>query len=222
MILGLVVVTPVLMPWIAGTRRRYVALAGGVAMSMPILTMATYRVRGAPTVWIETPWTWWIFYVGLYLMGWALRNVIVTKSLLLLLGLAVLTLSVLGAWAWNNPHLPAEIVYISPTSYYSLGCVLLAVLVFVGFHSLLAAVAPFTRLVEGKAARWGRTLGDATLGVYALHPAAIVAIITWGWPSDKGPVDHAWQLVVRYLVVFCGVYVIVLLGRRVPFLRRVL
>jgi Acyltransferase family len=75
-VLGLAIVTPVLVPWIAAASRRAVVLAGVVAASLPILTLVTVPIRQADLVWVETPWTWWIPYLGFYLLGYALRDVV--------------------------------------------------------------------------------------------------------------------------------------------------
>lgn len=61
-VLGLAVVTPVLVPWVASVRRRGVLIAGIAASAMPILTMATLELRGTEVTWIVTPWTWWAPY----------------------------------------------------------------------------------------------------------------------------------------------------------------
>ncbi len=221
-ILGLVLITPLLMPWIAQARRKHVLLAGGTLALMPVLTVATHALRGRTDVWVETPWTWWIFYAGFYLLGWAIRDLIVTSWLLACAIVLVVALSVFGAFAWGNPDLPSWVGTIAPTSYYTLGTLIYTVALFVVLHSLIARVRPFTRLAAGRPARVGRTMGDATLGVFALHSALIVALIQMGWPTETPAVDYAWQLLARYVVVFVATYVIVLIGRRIPFVRRVL
>ena len=86
-VLGLAVITPVLVPWIATVSRRTQLIAGLVAASIPALTLVTVPIRGATLAWIETPWTWWIPYLGYYLLGHALRDVVVTRWRLVLTAL---------------------------------------------------------------------------------------------------------------------------------------
>ena len=88
-VLGLALVTPLLVPWIASATRRAQIAAGLALAAVPALTVLTVPVRTdvlwkADMSWVETPWTWWIPYLGYYVLGFALRDVVLRGWRLLL------------------------------------------------------------------------------------------------------------------------------------------
>ncbi len=73
-VLGLALVTPLLVPWIASATRRAQVAAGLALAAVPALTVLTVPMRTdvlwkADMSWVETPWTWWIPYLGYYVLG---------------------------------------------------------------------------------------------------------------------------------------------------------
>jgi len=104
-VLGLAVVSPALISWIAASTRRQIIVGGLLAASMPVLSTATLGLRGGP-LWVETPWTWWIFYLGLFILGWGLRGVALHGPWLVGATGATMALAILMPWQWNNPRRP--------------------------------------------------------------------------------------------------------------------
>lgn len=220
-VLGLSVISPVLITWIASATRRQVVVTGLVAASLPVLTTFTLPLRGGP-MWIETPWTWWIFYLGLYILGWGLRDVVLRGAPLLLTTVLTLALGVGLAWQWRNPEAPTWL-QVAPVNYYGVSVQLYAVLVFLVAHSLIRHDGVLSVLTRTGPARLGRTLGDATLGVFALHIAVLtivvqeVPVIGGDWAATSSE-----QMVARVATVIVVTYAIVLVLRRVPGVRRIL
>ena len=67
-----------------------------------------------------------------------------------------------------------------------------------------------------------RTLGDATLGVFALHLTIMLLVQDVVWPADGAASSGTIRMFVRLAIVWCATYAIVLVLRRVPVVRAVL
>lgn len=221
-VLGLAVVSPALISWIAASTRRQIIVGGLLAASMPVLSTATLGLRGGP-LWVETPWTWWIFYLGLFILGWGLRGVALHGPWLVGATGATMALAILMPWQWNNPDAPGWLQQLAPVSYYGITVQLYAVLIFLVGQSLIHSKGALRVLVRPRLERLGRTLGDATLGVFALH-FAIISLVVETFPVIGGEpaASSSEQLVARVATVIVVTYAIVLVLRRVPVVRRVL
>lgn len=221
-ILGLSVIAPVLVPFIRDYGRRAALVAGLVAAAVPILTLATVQLRGTGLVFADTALTWWFPYVGLFLLGYGLRGVVLRGVWLWLATLGAAGLMLLNAWQWGNPDVPRWLQDLSPVGYYSATGTLLACLVFLSFQG---HVSPHGLLRIGttpRGVRLGRLLGDATLGVYALHLTVLYFVQKSGIGGPKlfSPTTH--DMLLRLLVVLVITWAIVLVLRRIPYVRALL
>jgi surface polysaccharide O-acyltransferase-like enzyme len=221
-VVGLALVAPILIPWISTASRRAVIVAGAVAAVMPILTISTYGYRGGTTVWVETAWTWWIFYLGFFILGWGLRGVVLTKWWLAAAVVGFVAIGSSLSWQWRNPDAPHLLQTLSPVSYFGFGAHVYAVLLFLIAQSTIREGGVLAFLARGRASRVGRLLGDAVLGVFALHLAVIA--LSWRVPVIGGAAaaTSSPQLLARITFVVVVTYAVVLLLRRVPVVRRVL
>jgi surface polysaccharide O-acyltransferase-like enzyme len=222
-VLGLALITPVFVPWITRSSRGAQLLAGGAAALMTVATLVTVPLRDAPLAWIETPWTWWVPYLGFYLLGFALRDVVLSAWGALLAALVTAGGTTLLIWQWRRDsgvggalerYLPAE-------SYYSPAVLVVTVCIFLLGRCLVRREGLLAALSRGAAARVGRRLGDATLGVFAAHLLVLELVLQL--PHLGGPrgATSVGQLLARCAVVLVGAYVFSLVARRVPLLRRV-
>ncbi len=223
-VLGLAVVTPVLLPWVAQTSRRAVLLAGAAAAAIPVLTLLTASVRDVPVVWVHTPWTWWMPYLGFYLLGYALSTVVLRGWQLAATALVVVAATSMLCWQWRRTtgwggvlerYQPAE-------SYYSATVLVVAVGVFLLARALVRPRGPLRSLCRSGPTRLGRRLGDATLGVFASHLLVLEVVLRLPVLGGDKAADSVLQLVARCLVVLVGAYVVALVGSLVPWVRRVL
>jgi surface polysaccharide O-acyltransferase-like enzyme len=222
-VLGLALITPVLVPWIARSSRRAQLLAAIAAALMTVSTLVTVPLRDAPLAWIETPWTWWVPYLGFYLLGFVLRDIVLSRWGVLLAALLAVAFSTLLVWQWRRAsglggalerYLPAE-------SYYSPAVLVVTVAIFLLARALVRRQGALAVLSRGATARIGRKLGDATLGVFAAHLLILELVLRL--PHIGGPRGAATvgQLLTRCAVVLFGAYVFSLAARRVPMLRHV-
>lgn len=221
-ILGLALLTPILIGFVGTSSRRAVLVAGFALAAIPAVSVATMRTRGAPGVFIDVAWTWWFGYLGLYLLGWGLRGVRLRGVLLALAALVTVGLGALGCWQWRNPDAPSWLQTLSPVSYYGAGTILYAIGVFLVAQALIQPDGLLRFLARGRAARLGTLLGGATLGVFGLHLTFV-----WLWPElgvggDLPATGALEPMLVRVALTTVVTYVIVLVLRRVPFVRAVL
>lgn len=221
-VLGLSVVAPLLVPFIRDHGRRAALVAGLAAAAVPVLSIATVRLREGGLVFTDTAFTWWFPYVGFFLLGYGLRGVVVRGALLALTTLGAAGLAVLNAWQWGNADAPAWLQNVSPVAYYSASGTLFACLVYLAFQGLLAPDGPLRVLTRPRGVRLGRLLGDATLGVFALHLTVLYFVqqAHVGGRRLASPTTH--DMMLRLLVVLAITWAIVLVLRRIPYVRALL
>ncbi len=221
-VLGLSVVAPVLVPFVRDHGRRATLVAGVVAALVPAVTVATTGLRDTSSSFVTNAWTWWVPYLGVFLLGYGLRGVVLRGWLLAVAAAATVGLGVLLSWQWRNESAPELLQTVSPVSYYGGGVIVYACLVFLVFQGLFQPDGPLRFATRPTAVRLGRLLGDATLGVFALHLTVLLAVQRWHWFSDERAVATTHDLLLQVAVVAVATYAIVLLLRRIPFVRGVL
>jgi surface polysaccharide O-acyltransferase-like enzyme len=227
-VLGLAVVTPVLVPWVASASRREQIVAGLVAAAVPALTVVSVPVRTdvlwKPDMsWVETPWTWWIPYLGYYLLGFALRDVVLRGGWLGLSATASVGLSALLAWQWREDGGPVGVLerFVPAEAYYTPTLIAIAMAVFLSARALVRPGGLLGVLARPVPARVGRGLGDATLGVFAVHLLVLEAILRMPLVGGEDAAGSVPELLARCVLVFVASYLISLLARRVPVVRKV-
>ncbi len=221
-ILGLSLLTPVLVPFIAANGRRGALVAGGALAAIPVITMATRGLRETSVIFGDWALTWWFPYLGLFLLGYGLRGVVLRGLALWLVTAGALGLGLVNAWQWRNPDAPAWLPALTPVGYYSLLTVLQALAIYLAFQGLVHPNGPLRALTGSAGVKVGRLLGDATLGVYGLHLTVLYAVHQTGigGPRRWSPTTH--DLGIRVLLVLVVTYAIVLVLRRLRYVRAVL
>lgn len=221
-IVGLALVTPVLVPFVREHGRRGALVAGAALASVPVVTMATLELRRAPVAFSDWALTWWFPYLGLFLLGYALRGVVLRGLPLALVTTAAIGVGLLNAWQWRNEAAPHWLVTLTPVSYYSLTGAVQAIAMFLAFQGLISPTGPLRALTSATGVRIGRLLGDATLGVFALHLTVLYVAqrLEIGGPQKWSPT--AQDMALRLCVVVVVTWAIVLVLRRVPYVRALL
>ena len=221
-VLGLSLIAPVFISFIRDSSRVAVTILGIGLCAVPVLSLATRGIRHNTASFEGNAFAWWVPYLGFFVLGYALRGVVLRRwALWASLGVC-LGMVALAAWQWRNPD-AARLDHLSPLSYYSATGVVFAVAVYLAFQGLIATDGPLRALCRPASVRIGRLLGDATLGVYGLHFMVIVIAYHLRIGGPKGapaPTTHGELL--RLLVVLLVTWPAVLVLRRVPVLRRVM
>ena len=226
LILGLYAVTPLLWPVAATLSTRALALAGGALAALPVLDVA---LRGAIALLSDktpqepelTMVTQFLPYVGYFLLGYALRNVVLRGARLALLaaGLVVLLVEQVVQATVAYPERPAGGIpdALSPLTYQGLVVGLSAVAVFVIIRSL---AHPGSTWAQPARARRARALGDLTFGVFACHLLVFFVLAkVLGLDVQRGAESVAGVLAINAAVVVVAFAVAWLLSRT-PVLRR--
>ena len=217
-VLGLAVLTPALMPLVRRAGRRGTAVVGVLAAG----ATAAGAALGLSTAPVQTAVTWWLPYLGFYLLGWALRETRLRGAALVATTGAAIALAVLLIWQWRNPDVPPWLQH-APVSYYGAGVLLYTVAVFLTLRGLLASDGVLGGLAHPGPARTGRRLGDATLGIFGLHPTVIALLTATGFLGGGDPPAADAAILLARIAVVVGVsFAVVLPLRRVPGVRVVL
>ncbi|HIZ36568.1 MAG TPA: acyltransferase [Candidatus Ruania gallistercoris] len=219
-VLGLSVLTPVLVPWLAGISRAGCLIAALAAWAVPVLSTWPLLPGGEPLGVHTAAWSWWIPYLGAYLMGWALRGVILPRWATAPAAAGAVALMGLLAWQWKNPAAPQWLHLWFPANYYSLTVAALSCLVLLLAQRLVRPGGIGGVLTRPAVLRAAEPVSAATLGIFALH----VLVLGIGTSTGVlGAPETAWPiLLVRFLAVATVTTAVVLLLRRVPIVRTVL
>lgn len=215
LIVGLYVVAPVFAAFLreGGTRRAYVfagavlAVTVAALISSNILTVAGYDRSSS-----QTAVTQWVPYVGFFLAGWALRDLVLQGWRLAVVG--AVTVAAIGliivqyGTRGNSAYLDALL----PVSYYGPVVAVAALGCYITVNGALAGWQP------GRGASILRSLSDASFGVFLVHFAVMLAVRAIPALSDTAtslPSTFAVWAVVTVLS-----FVFVILARKVPGVRR--
>lgn len=221
-IIGLALLTPLVIGFVATSSRRAILIAGAALATIPALSLATLQPRGASVVLVETAWTWWFGYLGVYLLGWGLRGVRLRGLTLAAVSAATVALGALGCWQWRNPEAPPWLQTISPVSYYGGGTILYTIGVFLVFQALVQPDGLLRVLTRGLGAKVGTTLGAATLGVFGFHLTIVWLLPELGIGGDLPAAGAMGPMLGRLALTLLISFSVVLLLRRVPVVRSVL
>lgn len=223
-VLGLALLTPLLVPWVASTTAREVGIAGVVLAVMPAVAMAIVPVAPASEAWVRTAVTWWVPYVGYFLLGYALRRAPVRHGA----GVVALLGFVAGCawvvWQWRGTSGLAGVLerYQPAESYFHPAVAVSACAAMYLARWVVRPNGVGGWFARPRAARIGRTLGSATLGVFAVHQLVLMLverIPLIGGGSVAGSVE---ELVARCGAVLFGSYLMTLASSRVPVMCRVM
>jgi surface polysaccharide O-acyltransferase-like enzyme len=221
-VLGLSMLGPVLVPFVRDVGRRGALVAGLVAASVSVVLVATLRLRGTGVVFAETALTWWVPYLGFFLLGYALRGVRLRGLLLWLATAGAAGIALLNAWQWRNPDAPTWLQTVSPVGYYSASGTVFACLVYLAVQGHVAPGSTLRFLTGPRGVRLGRLLGDATLGVFVVHLTVLYFVLRLdiGGAHKASPTTH--DMLIRLLVVLAVTWAVVLVLRRVRYVRALL
>jgi surface polysaccharide O-acyltransferase-like enzyme len=173
-ILGLYLVTPLLRSFVAThTRREVLALGLGALAFTLLVTMGTalLRLTGlAASPWQPPMLTLWIPYVGYFVLGYALRDVILGGRGMLIALLAFAGGNGLTAWEYMAARSDPSASTLFGGGYLGLPTMAATIAIFLIGRAL---VAPSTQLANPPVATRARALGELTLGVFIVHFAVL-------------------------------------------------
>ncbi|WP_040155456.1 acyltransferase [Mobilicoccus massiliensis] len=222
-VLGLALLTPLLVPWVASVGTREVGAAGVVLAAMPAAAMAIVPVAPESEAWVRTAVTWWVPYLGYYLLGYAVRR----ARLRAWVGVASIVGFAGGSawvvWQWRQPAgVGAVLEHYQPAeSYFHPAVAVAACSAMYLSRWIIRPGAAGALFARPRMARLGRAFGAATLGVFAVHQLVLYVVERMPWLGGGAVASTPEQLVARCVVVFVGAYAAALIGGRIPGVRRV-
>ena len=223
-IVGLYLITPFLRVFTDHASRRMIAGAAGVVLVIATLyrMLAFGDLTEAPTA-----FTHFVPYVGYFLAGLVLRDVVLDRRGMVVAGLVAAlcviaqVLATYGLW-WIGDADHATV----PEHYFSPLVIVLTLTVFLLFRSVLAEQPVEARSgQEATVARGGRAglrsrVAAMTLGVYLVHPM-ILDLIRRQVDLDATVVGAVVLFPLTIAVAFLGSLVMVEILGRIPGLRRI-
>ncbi len=228
LILGLYLVTPLLWPIVAAISRRALGVLGVLLVATAALNISALQVigrleGGRSPAGDPTLFTQFVPYIGFFILGYALRDVIVRGSARVT-ALATLTVALCLELTWQvtgpfvfGTETAGFLNTLMPVSYqgWVLGAAAIAIFV------LVRSVAhPQSRWAKPRASRWARTAGDLTLGVYATHLGVLIIlqrIPGHEWPDGAKTLPELVALCVGALL---GATILTIIIKKIPLLRR--
>lgn len=230
LILGLYVITPLLWPVVAGISRRALGWVGAALVALAAINTSTLQVigrleggitaAGAPTVFSK-----FIPFIGFFLLGYALRDVIV-RGRGRVLALAALTTALSmetlwqvsgGATAMFGVQTANRLNILVPVHYQGFVLGASAVAMFI----LVRSVAhPSSRWAQPRPARWARSAGDLALGVFATHLLVLFLLLRIPGNEWHAGAETLPQLVALCTATLIGSTVLTIVIKRTPLLRR--
>jgi len=230
LILGLYVITPLLWPVVAGISRRALGWVGAALVALAAVNTSALQVigrleggvtaAGDPTVFSK-----FIPFIGFFLLGYALRDVIV-RGRGRVLALAALTTGLSmetlwqvsgGASAMFGVQTANRLNILMPVHYQGWVLGASAVAMFI----LVRSVAhPESLWAQPRSARWARSAGDLALGVFATHLLVLFLLLRIPGHEWQSGAKTLPQLVALCMATLLGAVVMTMVVKRVPLLRR--
>lgn len=225
LILGLYVVTPLIWPVVEALSRRALMVVGLGLTALPAAELTLQRVipvlQGTKTMIGEpTLITQFLPYVGFFVLGHALKDVVVRGGRLV--ALAVATAAICAFFTLQVTTLPSApepwpklVNTILPLSYQGWLLGLGAICVYL---LLRGVVSPDSRLAAPGIASRVRHLGDLTLGVFGCHLLVLFVVLrTMDMPKAATTTGSLIALNVGVIVVS---FIVSEVLSRIPVLRR--
>ena len=217
LIIGLTVITPPLVGYLARSPRRawgMGALAAAWASAVIAIGPLTAGLMDEPLAPIQLgALTYFLPYVGYYVLGRAAwvdpprrRGTLIALVVIGAVMTAATVLAYASPWTQQPPGAVLLPTYVAPS-------VMVMALAWV---ILLLAAGRSWRVGE-RTQRRLRELGNATFGVFLAHFAVLLPLRAAGFPQDS-----ALGLLLLVVVVTVASFALVLLGRRVPVVREIL
>lgn len=226
LILGLYLIAPFLWPVVQAYSRSVLILAGVGLTAVPVADLVLRKWAGAlgepMPVFEPTIVTHFVPYVGFFLLGYALKDIVLRGARLHVTGLlALLAILQLPLQLTRGEAITAttgvDVELLNPLSYQGPIVGLSALLLFVYVRGL---VHPGSRLAAPPLARWARILGDLSFGVFACHLIVLYVLSRLLGLLDQEGATTVPGLLVQNGAVVVLAFVVSWLLSKTPLLRR--
>lgn len=221
LIIGLYMITPILRPFFARATRREAWLAGALILAACLAYPVVGLVAALQKVGVVNAplnsLTYFLPSVGVYIAGYLLRDVHLSRRGIALTALAGVVATVELVWQDLHPKaLHGWLDALMPPGMGGLQCTVVSLSLFALARTL---IRPGTRLASPVAARRVRVLGDLTLGVFVIHLTIryLVQQNVSGWTDGATSIPESLELTALVLV---GAFVVAWAFMKTPGLRK--
>ncbi|HET8571044.1 MAG TPA: acyltransferase family protein [Candidatus Limnocylindria bacterium] len=218
-IAGLYVIAPLLRSFIAARPRREGAWLGVAAMAWMLLVTLSVRwlaaTGGASTPWAPPMLTLFLPYVGYFVLGFALRDVVLSRAL----AVAVACAFVLAEAAQilvSTGALTGRAGGLLSGGYQGIPVAIASVALFLLARRL---IGPRSLLASPGWAIWARRIGDLTLGVFVFH-LVVKLVLQRTVLAGLRPAQILPDALLLFAAVLAATFLLCAIIARVPLLRR--
>jgi len=219
-VLGLYLVTPLLRSALAGRRAKALIVIGaaGIAFMWAVRAAATaMSAVGHPVdVWQPAALTLWIPYLGYFVMGYALRNVVLGRAGLAISLVTFVLANAMVVWSFTTSS-GSLATALFGGGYQGLPVAAAAISLFLIARTVLH---PASALARSSSTGAIRHLGELTLGVFVVH--LVVRLYAEHLPglAARTVRTSLFATLILWAIVLVGSFVISELLARIPVLRR--
>ena len=215
LIVGLYAAAPVLEAFLHGGGRRRAYVFAGVALAATVTTLVSAKIltaAGDERSLSTMALTQWVPYVGFFLAGWALRDLVLRGWCLAAVGFVTMmgTGLIVVQYGLRGNIMIADVLL--PVSYYGPVVAVVALGCFITVNSILARWQP------GPATGLFRTLSDAAFGVFLVHFAVMLAVRSV--PAFNDSDESLVSAFAIWALVTVVSFAVVIVLRKIPFARR--
>ncbi len=219
LIVGLYAVAPILYPFLAaGTRARAIATALVLLAAVVLAyTASTLLTRfGSPHSITLTAFTQWIPYVGFFVAGVAFNGLRLSRSRVGVAGAVAVAALVAIILEYGLTEPGSTIRAVLPLGYPTLLTAILVLALFVTVQGLIGEWRPSERVRNVL-----QVLSDASFGVFLVHFVIMLLLrLVFPWLVEPQRTSFGITLLIWVAVVALS-FAVTLVGRRIPFVRRI-
>ena len=218
LIAGVYLVSPILRAFVAGGGAKRASILAASLLGFTLLVFMLPRLStsaGAmPPIQLGAL-TFWLGYVGYYVTGYALSVSSISRTWV---KAALVGVIVFGAWTVVQSAYPDRftlLAAVSPVEHLGVIVAFFSIAVFVLGLRVLPRIHMAPRL-----ARLVVTLSEASFGVYLVH--LIVLLVPYHYLHGFHDHRSIPEALLAYVVIVVGSFSLVIVARRIPFVRTIL
>ncbi|KQV06021.1 hypothetical protein ASC63_00520 [Leifsonia sp. Root112D2] len=218
LIVGLYAVAPILAAFLnqGGQRRAVIFAVAVLVATLLVYSLAGLSaLHGSPRPIVLSALTQWVPYVGYFLIGWALRNVVLSRLWTVIVAAVTALLLVEIVWQYGIAPRAATLQAIAPVSYIGAVVALATIGIFLVTQGWMSRI-----VLSDRAARRLKTLSAASFGTFLIHFFFLILAEVL-FPGIVAPLSTSfWTALLVWAGVAIVSFAVSMVALRIPYLRR--
>lgn len=218
LIVGLYAVAPILAAFLnqGGQRRALIFSAAVLVCTLLVFSISgVSALRGSPRPIFLNAFTQWLPYVGYFLAGWALRNIVLSRIWTMIVAVVTALLLVEIVWQYGISPRAALLQAVLPVSYIGAVVAMATIGIFLVAQGMMSRIA-----LSARAARILTRLSAASFGTFLIH-FFILVLAEVLFPWILGPLATSfWAALLVWACVASVSFGVSIVALRIPYLRR--